>query len=39
MEDRELTMEEIIDMINQSEGEVIVHVDFGKGDSNGERKE
>lgn len=35
----EMTMEELVDFVNQKEGEFVIQVSFGKGEQNGEREE
>lgn len=39
MENTEYTMKDIVKMVNESDGEFIIHVEFGEGEENGEGKE
>ena len=39
MKKPELTMEDIVTLVNSCDNEFIIHVEFGEGDAHGEREE
>ncbi len=39
MEKPEFSMEDVVTLVNSCEGEFIIHVEFGKGESHGDKEE